>query len=1524
MVKINEQSKQADLGGFSFSDKALNHLFESDKEVVFYALNDDRLTVTNISDSIKLYGYVVEEFTSGTTGWKNILHPDDFQPLMDHIILETAKNKKNVVHEHRIFNKMGETVWVSFVTIPEFDDNGDIVRFLCKIRDISEKRKLNDESQQINKMWQAINKMPDGTMYRSVRDVQSGVLSFRFVSGTWEEVLGVSVEASLADSRNVFSNILPEDVPLLMDNINESVVPLKNFSIEVRYFHPVRKKEIWIQISSYRHREGDFVYADGFIFDITARKLIEMKLKTEKERLDALGNNLPDVVLYQFVYDAQIPKMSFSYLSDSWEMISGVPVSLAVKDFNEALTAVHPDDLPPLMQAIDYSIRTLHNFNFEVRFIVKGEPRWIQISSRMRREGTLVVADGIMLDITVRKEAELKLELERDRFELLTKNLLDDVLFQMILDTFTGQMRMSYLSGAFESITGISADVALISIDSFLAMVHPDDLPQMMKAIDGSAKTMENTLVDFRFTAHGKTRWMNMSSRPSREGTWVIWDGILTDITQRKETENALETERKRLQMLGDNLPGSALYQVVLDSRTGQMNMIYLSGTWEEVTGLTIEDTMADISVIFDVMPQDDLPVFIQAIENSARTMTTLTFESRYGANWTSLVARPRQDGKNVIWDGIMTNITARKNTERELETEKDRLQTLGSNIPGGSLHQFVRDIRTRQMRLTYVSPTWEEITGVPSDVALADITKVFALISPEDFPTFLKGVDESARTMTNLTCEFRMNSRWLHIVSRPRRDGSLIVWDGIVLDITERKEAARALEIEKERLETMGNNLPNGTLHRFVLDKNTGKIRAEYLNSKWEEITGIERKPMKEDATVFYNSVHPDDLSSVKEAVEAGIKSLTPMNKEIRIIKNGKIHWLHMTARTYNIDNNVIWDGLMIDVTERKNNEAELAGYREDLERIVQERTEQLEATNEELYASNEELYATNEEIHSKNTQLAEEISARVEMMKRVEETEKKLSNFIAQSNEGITIIDDEGLVVEWNSAQEKITGILRKQAIGQCCWELYQRILPRENTDEKVKCCRDLINSFLNPVKSGELHASETEWVINPSGEEQRHIIITAFQIAMADNKFYMGQITRDITQQKLLDIELEQYRTQLEEMVEKRTVELMDAKVKAEESDRLKSAFLANMSHEIRTPLNGIVGFLQIISSDKLSPVRRQEYINVVNNSSTQLVKLIDDIIDVAKIEARQLTICPLPVQLNELMTEVWVFFETYLQANNKEYITLILDDSGFVDNCVIYIDSVRLRQVLNNLIGNAMKFTEKGFIRFGYRKSSPDLLEFVVEDSGIGLPPSQREVIFERFRQAELGNNRQYGGTGLGLTISRSLVQLKGGNIWVESDEGNGTSFFFTVAYLPVFPEDIKLFIDSPNEESQKNLPFKGKTVLVVEPVPMKFKFYEKMISSTGATVIRSETLKDWFDLVSQPNTIKMVFADGNLFNHEDFNAIKRINNVHKAPIVLIIPAKNEKYMQLVRHNLCAMAIEVPLGRSEFIKVMEQYL
>ena len=257
-----------------------------------------------------------------------------------------------------------------------------------------------------------------------------------------------------------------------------------------------------------------------------------------------------------------------------------------------------------------------------------------------------------------------------------------------------------------------------------------------------------------------------------------------------------------------------------------------------------------------------------------------------------------------------------------------------------------------------------------------------------------------------------------------------------------------------------------------------------------------------------------------------------------------------------------------------------------------------------------------------------------------------------------------------------------------------------------------------------------------------------------------------------------ELQWYKHNLEKMVEQKTSELLKAKEKAEESDKLKSAFLANMSHEIRTPMNGILGFLGLIGQKNLSSDKLDEYINIIHSNSQRLLKLIDDILDISKLEVGQLKISKAECYFNEIMQELNVFYTEIIRHGPRKRLTLIFDDSDAIPELIVHTDSSRVKQVLSNLIDNAIKFTEYGFIRFGYRLQETDILLYV-EDTGIGMDENQVRIVFERFRQADESVAQKYGGTGLGLAISKNLIELMGGRMWATSQPGVGTTFFFTI-------------------------------------------------------------------------------------------------------------------------------------------------
>ncbi len=318
--------------------------------------------------------------------------------------------------------------------------------------------------------------------------------------------------------------------------------------------------------------------------------------------------------------------------------------------------------------------------------------------------------------------------------------------------------------------------------------------------------------------------------------------------------------------------------------------------------------------------------------------------------------------------------------------------------------------------------------------------------------------------------------------------------------------------------------------------------------------------------------------------------------------------------------------------------------------------------------------------------------------------------------------------------------------------------------------------------------------EWIHKKTDGELFDVEVLLTRINQQDKKL-LHCVLRDISkrkqnEQKVLDytIELQQAKNEVEKTninlvklnnsLENQTKELEAAKEKAEESDRLKSSFLANMSHEIRTPMNGILGFAELLKTPNLSYTERHEYLKIIEQSGARMLNIINNLIDISRIEANQVEVHEELIDVDELIGELYNLFVNNVQ---KESIKLKINKRDSDKKTYIRTDKTKLSQVLTNLISNAIKFTNDGHIKIGYSKENNTLI-FYVEDTGIGVAKENREAIFQRFIQVHTHKNRGDNGTGLGLPISKAFIEILGGKMWVESTVNRGSTFIFTLPLL----------------------------------------------------------------------------------------------------------------------------------------------
>lgn len=331
------------------------------------------------------------------------------------------------------------------------------------------------------------------------------------------------------------------------------------------------------------------------------------------------------------------------------------------------------------------------------------------------------------------------------------------------------------------------------------------------------------------------------------------------------------------------------------------------------------------------------------------------------------------------------------------------------------------------------------------------------------------------------------------------------------------------------------------------------------------------------------------------------------------------------------------------------------------------------------------------------------------------------------------------------------------------------------------------------------------------------------------------------------------------------------LCEAKKKAEESDQLKTAFLHNLSHEIRTPLNAICGFAELINHSDLQKDKLSDYTSIIVASSHQLLNIVTDVLTISTLETDQEVVHIDPVSVNDIIDTLFADFSKRVKGRNLS----LHISKALTSNCIINTDGPKLQQVLNLLLNNAIKFTHAGRIDFGYQIAS-DQLTFFVKDTGIGINPAKHQIIFNRFRQADDAVHIKYGGTGLGLSICKGFVELMGGSIWVESQPGQGSTFFFTIPYQPVKEQE------QTTAPETKDGPH---SILIAEDEEYNLYYVREILTEMELNVVYAQNGQEAVTACQQNNDIRLVLMDIKMPVMDGYTAAKLIKKVRpNLPII----------------------------------------
>ncbi|AOW20959.1 PAS domain S-box protein [Urechidicola croceus] len=867
------------------------------------------------------------------------------------------------------------------------------------------------------------------------------------------------------------------------------------------------------------------------------------------------------------------------------------------------------------------------------------------------------------------------------------------------------------------------------------------------------------------------------------------------DITERVKTrnvliENALSKKKSdKTKHLLSNTLSSIRDGLVI--LDANSNYTYVNKKATEFLGKSYDELIG--KNIWNEFPERKGDIFYDNYQEAIKTKKPMSFENFYEpwGRWFENRIIPSKDNILIFFD----ETTERKDNENRIKT--------AYNIINKSSSVAILCKNEWNFPIEFASENSIQLFGYSHNELLSNKINIHNTVHPDDLEYFRTNVfslgkkDKSQgfrpRPFRIITKNGEM--KWVQanidIIKNDRNEVTHI--QGIVEDITERKKTEDLFFESSQRLKHQFNHTPLASI-MWDLDFNL----IEW-NKSAERIFGYceneaKGKKIKDLITPPYLV---DEMSNIVDNLLNEKGSLRNTNDNLT--KNGKI----ITCDWYNVvlkdtEGNVIGVASLVDdITER----------------VKKERLEEV------LYNISKAASII-DNFNNFSVFIKEELNKIIDTRNFYIALYNKESDIITTP-----VFVDETEQLEEFPAKDTLTGYVIKN----------NKPLLLKNKD------------YLKLIEQGEVklvgkHAAI--WVGVPlkiKGEAVGAIVVQNYTNQNAFNE-------NDVN---LLEFVADQISTTIQR--KKSEKELKDALIKAQESDKLKSSFLANMSHEIRTPMNGIIGFSELFLDSDLSTSQRKKYAEIVIDSSKQLLSIVNDILDISKIEAGVIKLTNENVNLNSLLNILYNFYKPIAEENNIK----LKCHKGLKDNLSnIEIDKTKLHQILTNLISNAFKFTDYGEIQFGYELKK-DHLEFYVKDTGSGIEEQLQDKIFDRFIQANNDLSKMNKGTGLGLSITKKFIELFNGEIWLSSSK-NGTDFYFTIPYSKSSSHlNLQTLIDNKNEVvvNEKEI-----TILVVEDEEYNMMYINELFSKTNFRVIEAYNGKEAIEIFENHPEIDLILMD----------------------------------------------------------------
>jgi len=669
---------------------------------------------------------------------------------------------------------------------------------------------------------------------------------------------------------------------------------------------------------------------------------------------------------------------------------------------------------------------------------------------------------------------------------------------------------------------------------------------------------------------------------------------------------------------------------------------------------------------------------------------------------------------------------------------------------------------------------------------------------------------------------------------------------------------AIKKIKESEERYRTMFEQAPLGVA---LIHSYTGKIKN--ANAMYEKIVG---RTIEELSTIERMSItHPDDVQ--------------PDSDNMALLNSGKVNGFQMEKRYIHRNGDIVWVNMTIApiVVEDKTNPHHLCMVKDISER------KRLENTHEIM------LNISNAVVTTDN------------LKKLIRLIQKELGKIIDTTNFFIALYDHKTDTLSLPFMADKKDKFTSFPAVKTLTYYVIKTQKPLLATAAQQE---DLVNK-------GEIEfvgSRSKIWLGVPLKIEGKVTGVLAVQSYTDENVFNEEDM-------KMLEFVSGQVSTSIER--KKAEQDLIKALEKAQESNRLKSAFLANMSHEIRTPMNGILGFAELLKQPDLTSDQQQEYIRIIEKARARMLNIINDIVSISKIESGTMEVSNKESNINEQIEYIYTFFKPEVEAKGMK---LSFKNTLPTKESIIKTDREKFFAILTNFIKNAIKYSKEGEIKMGYIVKG-DYMEFYVKDTGIGIPKNRQKAIFERFIQADVEDKMARQGAGLGLSISKAYVEILGGKIWVESEEGVGSTFYFTLPYQINSEEKltVKDIVSTKGEENNiRNL-----KILITEDNETSEMLISIIVNEFCTEVLKAKTGKEAVEICRKNSDINLILMDIQMPDMNGYKATRQIRKFNKDVIIIAQTAygllgDREKALEAG----CNDYISKPIKKDELLALIQK--